>query len=352
MPGDFARYSCQLALPGFNRDVQQKLQNAKVLIVGAGGLGCPAALYLTASGLGTIGIADYDTVSISNLHRQVLYTPADVGLKKSAVACKKLQEQNPGVQLIAIDKKINEQNVMELIQPYDVVVDCTDNFETKYLLNDACVLANKVMVYGAIYQYEGQVAVFNVLHGDGTRSPNFRDLFPAVNTSQIPNCAEGGVMPTLAGIIGCIQANEVIKYFSGQGELLAGKIMMFDVQTLQSRIITLKSVSKTHITTLPGTIGVPAISVTDLRQKMDTNEYDLVDVSTIEEHRSFNIGGTNIPLDELEKNMSVLNFEKPVVLYCATGRRSEVAVKLIKTKFPRVKAFSLEGGLKAWEKEL
>jgi adenylyltransferase/sulfurtransferase len=352
MSGDFARYSCQLALPGFNRDVQQKLQNAKVLIVGAGGLGCPAALYLTASGIGTIGIADYDMVSISNLHRQVLYTPADVGLKKSAVACKKLQEQNPGVQLIAIDKKINDQNVMEVIQPYDVVVDCTDNFETKYLLNDACVLANKVMVYGAIYQYEGQVAVFNVLHGDGTYSPNFRDLFPTVNTSQIPNCAEGGVMPALAGIIGCIQANEVIKYFTGQGELLAGKIMMFDVQTLQSRIIRLKSVSKTHITTLPGTFSVPAISVKDLKKRMDTNEYDLIDVSTFEEHQLFNIGGINVPLDELENNISILNFEKPVVLYCATGRRSEVAVKLIRTKFPDADVFSLDGGVKEWEREL
>jgi adenylyltransferase/sulfurtransferase len=349
MTNDFARYSCQLALPGFNADIQQKLQNAKVLIAGAGGLGCPAALYLTASGIGTIGIADYDIVSISNLHRQVLYTPADAGLKKSVVACKKLQEQNPGVQLIAIDKKITSQNVMEVLQPYDVVIDCTDNFETKYLLNDACVLANKVMVYGAIYQYEGQVAVFNLLHDDGTWSPNFRDLFPTVNASQIPDCAEGGVMPTLAGIIGCIQANEVIKYFSGQGELLTGKIMMFDVRTLQSRIIKLKRVSETVITVLPETIAVPVISATDLKKATDLNEYNLVDVRTFEEHHSCNIGGTNIPLNELEKNMSILNFEKPVVLYCATGKRSEAAVRLIKAKFPKVKVFSLEGGIKAWE---
>lgn len=351
MPNDFTRYSCQLALPGFNDATQQKLQEAKVLIMGAGGLGCPSALYLTASGIGTIGIADYDVVSASNLHRQVLYNHAEVGLKKSAIACKKLQEQNPGIQLVSIDKKITSQNVMEVVEPYDVIVDCTDNFETKYLLNDACVLSNKVMVYGAIYQYEGQVAVFNVSHNDGTHSPNFRDLFPNVNASQIPNCAEGGVIPTLAGIIGCIQANEVIKYFTGQGELLAGKIMMLDVKTLQSRIITLKSVSKTVIADLPETIDIPVISASDLKKAIDLDEYNLVDVRTFQEHTSFNIGGTLIPLNYLEKNISLLNFEKPVVLYCATGKRSGEAVKLIKTKYPDANVFSLDGGVKGWEKE-
>jgi len=352
MPNDFTRYSCQLALPGFNKATQQKLQEAKVLIVGAGGLGCPSALYLTASGIGTIGIADYDVVSASNLHRQVLYNPAEVGLKKSVIACKKLQEQNPGIRLVSIETKITSQNVMEVVEPYDVIVDCTDNFETKYLLNDACVLSNKVMVYGAIYQYEGQVAVFNVPHDDGTHSPNFRDLFPNVNASQVPNCAEGGVMPTLAGIIGCLQANEIIKYFTGQGELLAGKIMMLDVQTLQSRIIKLKSVTKTVISGLTETIDIPVISASDLKKALDLDEYNLVDVRTFQEHTSFNIGGTLIPLNYLEKNISLLNFEKPVVLYCATGKRSGEAVKLLKTKYPGANVFSLDGGVKGWEKEL
>ncbi|KAA9034340.1 thiamine biosynthesis protein [Ginsengibacter hankyongi] len=352
MPNDFTRYSCQLALPGFNEATQQKLQKAKVLIVGAGGLGCPSALYLTASGIGTIGIADYDVVSASNLHRQVLYNHAEVGLQKSVIACKKLQEQNPGIQLISIDEKITSKNVMEIIQDYDLIIDCTDNFETKYLLNDACVLSNKVMVYGAIYQYEGQVAVFNVQHDDGTHSPNFRDLFPNVNASQIPNCAEGGVMPTLAGIIGCLQANEVIKHFTGHGELLAGKIMMLDVNTLQSRIIKLKSVSKTIIADLPESIDIPVISVSDLKKAIDSDEYSLVDVRTFQEHTSFNIGGTLIPLNYLEKNISLLNFEKPVVLYCATGKRSEEAVKLIKSKFPGANVFSLNGGMKEWERAL
>jgi sulfur-carrier protein adenylyltransferase/sulfurtransferase len=348
MPGDFSRYSCQLALPGFNEAVQQKLQAAKVLIVGAGGLGCPSALYLTASGIGTIGIADDDCVSVSNLHRQVLYTNAEVGLLKSVTACKKLQEQNPGVTLIAIGEKITSRNVMEVIHAYDVVVDCTDNFETKYLLNDACVLSGKILVYGAIYQYEGQAAVFNTLQKDGTFSPNFRDLFPAVNASQIPNCAEGGVMPTLAGIIGCIQANEVIKYITGHGELLAGKIMMFDAMTLQSRIIKLKKKSETNILRLPETVSIPEISAENLKELISTRQYDLVDVRTFEEHHFFNIGGTHISLQDLEKNIPLLNFEKPVVIYCATGRRSKEAVKLIKDKYPSAKVFSLEGGLKKW----
>ena len=246
MQPDFTRYSCQLALPGFNEKKQQQLQNAKVLIAGAGGLGCPAALYLTASGVGTIGIADYDVVSVSNLHRQVLFTNAEVGLKKTIIACTKLQQQNPGISLIPHDVKITSQNVMELITPYDMVLDCTDNFETKYLLNDACVLTGKPLIYGAIYQYEGQVALLNVLNADGTYSPNYRDIFPEVNSILIPNCADGGVMPTLAGIIGCMQANEVIKYFSKDDEILAGKMLMFDVQTLQSRIINYKQKQNQH----------------------------------------------------------------------------------------------------------
>src|SRR5665213_3594319 len=211
---DFTRYSCQLALPGFTEAIQQRLQTAKVLIAGAGGLGCPSSLYLASAGVGVIGIADYDTVSISNLHRQVLYTNEDIGLKKVIVATTKLQQHNPGISVIAHDIKINSENVMDLIRSYDLVIDCTDNFETKYLLNDACVMQGKPLVYGAIYQFEGQVSVWNVVNEDGTHSPNYRDIFPEVNPMMIPNCADGGVMPTLAGIIGCIQANEVIKYFT------------------------------------------------------------------------------------------------------------------------------------------
>src|SRR5665647_1365114 len=223
-----------MAFPRFSVSTQQNLQNAKVLIAGAGGLGCPSAQYLTAAGVGTIGIADYDVISIGNLHRQVLYTPDEIGLKKVFVACKKLQQQNPGIQLIPLDINITSENVINIIEQYDIVIAATDNFETKYLLNDACVLTGKPLVYGAIFQYAGQVALWNILNKDGSRTPNYRDLFPNANSPQIPSCSEGGVIPTLAGIIGCMQANEVIKYITKIGELLSGRLLMLDVLTMQS----------------------------------------------------------------------------------------------------------------------
>jgi molybdopterin/thiamine biosynthesis adenylyltransferase len=190
MNPDLSRYSCQMALPGFSEAVQILLQQAKVLIVGAGGLGCPAAQYLTGAGIGTLAIADYDTVSTNNLHRQILYTPADVGSKKVTVAAQRLQQQNPGIEIISIDVKVTSTNVTDLIKPYHIIVDCTDNFETRYLLNDACVLADKPIVYGAIYQFEGQVAVWNITNANGTKTPNYRDVYPQVDATQIPNCAD------------------------------------------------------------------------------------------------------------------------------------------------------------------
>jgi molybdopterin/thiamine biosynthesis adenylyltransferase/rhodanese-related sulfurtransferase len=342
------RYSCQLALPGFSEAKQQLLRQAKVLIVGAGGLGCPAAQYLTAAGIGIIGIADDDAIAISNLHRQILYTPAEVGKKKARIAAQKLQEQNPLIKIIPVDERVTADNAIELIEQYDIVVDGTDNFDTRYLLNDACILLNKPVVYGAIYQYDGQVAVWNILNEDGTRTPNYRDVFPEVNASQIPNCAEGGVMPTLAGIIGCMQANEVIKYATKTGELLAGKILILDAQNLQSRIIKLAHSTKTNINQLPETSVVPTISAEDLKKNFDKNVYELVDIRSDEERMQYNIGGKHIPLQRLKEISSEFSFDKATVFYCATGKRSTDAVKIIKKKDPNANVFSLEGGLKAW----
>ncbi|MGH2565871.1 MAG: ThiF family adenylyltransferase, partial [Ginsengibacter sp.] len=350
MQADFTRYSCQLALPGFDEATQERLQHAKVLIAGAGGLGCPAALYLAASGVGIIGIADYDTVSMSNLHRQVLYSPAEIGLKKAYVSYDKLRQQNPSISVIPHDIRITAENVMDLIMSYDMVLDCTDNFETKFLLNDACVLAKKPLVYGAIYQYEGQAAMWNVLNADGTYSPNYRDVFPEVNSLVIPNCTDGGVMPTLAGIIGCIQANEVIKYFTNSGEILAGKLLMLDAASMLSRIIKTGTTTKTHITALPKIEAVPVITTDELKKEIDNNIYELIDVRTSLEHSLYNIGGKNFPLDEIEKNTHELDPGKPIVLYCSTGKRSGEAVKFISNKFPALNIFSLEGGLLEWDK--
>ena len=351
MSEDFTRYSCQIALPGFSEATQKLLQQSKVLVVGAGGLGCPAAQYLAASGIGTLGIADFDTISISNLHRQILYTPADAGLKKVAIVCERLQKQNPDIKLVSHDIKITSDNVMDIVQQYDIILDGTDNFETRYLLNDAAVLLGKPLVYGAIYQFEGQIAVWNFKNSDSTFSPNYRDLFPEVDATQIPNCAEGGVIPTLAGIIGCMQANEAIKYITKTGELLAGKILILDTQTLQSRIIKIGSVTKTKITGLKQSVNTPTINVTDLKKGLERNLFELIDVRTERERDEFDIGGMHIPLIELEDHLDYFSGNGTKVLYCATGKRSTDAVKMIKKKYPSASVFSLEGGLIAWDQQ-
>ncbi|MBS1522969.1 MAG: HesA/MoeB/ThiF family protein [Bacteroidetes bacterium] len=348
MSEDFVRYSCQIALPGFSESAQLLLQQAKVLIVGAGGLGCPSAQYIAAAGVGTIGIADFDTVSISNLHRQVLYTPQDAGLSKALVACKRLQKQNPGINLIPHQVKITSDNVLDILQQYDIIVDGTDNFETRYLLNDAAVLLGKPLVYGAIYQFEGQVAVWNMRNADGTFSPNYRDLFPEVDATQVPNCTEGGVIPTLAGIIGCMQANEVIKYITKTGELLSGKVLMLDAQTLQSRIIKISLISKVSIKQIKLTEAIPLISVADLKKGLKENRFELIDVRTDRERDEYNIGGMHIPLIELEDHLDYFKGSGEKVIYCATGKRSADAVKVIKQKYPDAKVFSLAGGLDAF----
>lgn len=338
---DLTRYSCQLMLPGFTQQVQQKLTDAKVLVVGAGGLGCPVAQYLVAAGVGTIALADDDVVAVKNLHRQILYTPADEGRKKVTVAAEKLHAQNPAVNIIPLASRIDNSNVLQLTADYDVVVDCTDNFDTRYLLNDACVLSGKALVYGAIYQYEGQVAVWNVTNADGTQSPNYRDLYPNVNAAAVPNCADGGVIPTIAGIIGCMQANEVIKYLTGIGELLAGRLLMMDAQTMQSRIIKLGTVTKTNITALPTVADVQEITLVDL--KTEEANYTLIDVRTAEERAAFNIGGLHIPLSDI----ATVNIDtgKPIVCYCASGVRSKEAAKILKSRFPNASVVSLMGGI-------
>ena len=348
MTQDFLRYSCQIALPGFSESTQRLLQSSRVLVVGAGGLGCPAAQYLAAAGVGTLGIADFDTISIGNLHRQILYTPEDAGQKKVAIACERLQKQNPGIKLVAHDLRVTSQNVMDLIRQYDIVVDGTDNFDTRYLLNDAGVIAGKPVVYGAIYQFEGQVAVWNVENENGKQSPNYRDLFPKVDATQIPNCAEGGVIPTLAGIIGCMQANEVIKYITKTGELLAGKVLVFDAQTLQSRIIKIGVTTNTNISRLVETVMVPVISAADLQKGIAENSLELVDIRTNEEREEFNIGGTHVPMDQLFSYIAKMDKGVKTVFYCASGKRSCEAVKVIKKKFPDANVFSLDGGLKEW----
>lgn len=341
MDTSFERYQCQIALPGFGATSQERLKNARVLIVGMGGLGCPSAQYLASSGIGTIGIADDDIVSLSNLHRQILYTPDDVGTPKVNIAAKRLQQQNPFVSIIPYQLRITSSNVMQLISEFDLIIEGTDNFETKCLLNDACVLAGKPLVYGAIYQHEGQVSIWNVLQQDGTYSPNYRDVFPNAEESQVPNCREGGVIPTLAGIVGCMQANEAIKYLTRSEELLAGKLWMMNVLSGKTQIIKLKK-TPVQITGLAETI--PSISYEQLTQKRTS--FEIIDVRTKEEHQRFNIGGKNIPLDELEDHFSFISSTgHPIIVYCQSGKRSMEAARKIKKAYPEKEVFSLKNGI-------
>jgi sulfur-carrier protein adenylyltransferase/sulfurtransferase len=348
MTDEFLRYSCQMALPGFSESAQRLLQNSRVLVAGAGGLGCPAAQYLAAAGVGTLTIADFDTIAIDNLHRQVLFGPADVGKKKAVVACERLQQQNPGIKITALDERISPENAIDIIGHYDIVVDCTDNFDTRYLINDAAVIAHKPVVYGAIYQFEGQVAVWNLKNENGTYSPNYRDVFPKVDASRIPNCAVGGVIPTLAGIIGCMQANEVIKYITKTGEILAGKLLTFDAQTMQTHIIRIGNTTRTQIKSLAPIVTAPTISAEELKKGLADNSIELIDVRTAQERDNFHIGGKHVPAEKVLAHFDKENPHKKTVLYCSSGKRSAEAVKKIKHKHPQANVYSLEGGLKEW----
>ncbi|OPB95573.1 HesA/MoeB/ThiF family protein [Elizabethkingia occulta] len=342
MEDHFERYQCQIALPGFGISSQESLKNAKVLIVGMGGLGCPSSQYLASSGIGTIGIVDDDIVSLSNLHRQILYTPEDIGLPKVEVAARRLQQQNPSVNIIPLNFRVTSENVIDLIQEYDLIIEGTDNFETKYLLNDACVLTGKPLIYGAIYQHEGQVSLWNVLQNDGTYSPNYRDVFPDVEESQVPNCREGGVIPTLAGIIGCMQANEAIKYLTGSEDLLSGKLWMLSVMTGKTQVIKLKKSTAVRITDLVQTI--PLIPFEQFER--EKTYFEIIDVRTEKEHQLFNIGGKNIPIEKLQDQFNnISSVLQPVLVYCHSGKRSIEAARKIKKTFPNKEVFSLKDGL-------
>ena len=343
MNNPFERYRCQMALPGFGSAAQELLKNARVLIVGMGGLGCPSAQYLASSGVGTIGMADDDIVSVSNLHRQILYTPADIGQSKVVVAAKRLQQQNPAVTGIPFPFRVTAENVMDLISSFDLVIEGTDNFETKGLLNDACVLAGKPLVYGAVYQHEGQVGVWNVLQKDGSYSPNYRDVFPDVEASHVPNCREGGVLPALAGIVGCMQANEAIKYLIRSEDLLAGKLWMVNVLSGKTQIIKLRKTSF-RVVELPRTARV--ITLNELLQNRE--QFEIIDVRTAHEHGRFNIGGKNIPLEELQVHFPfIASVLQPIVVYCEHGKRSGEALRKIKKAFPEKEVFSLKDGISA-----
>ncbi len=356
------RYARHLTIPGFGEAAQARLKNARVLVIGAGGLGSPVLLYLAAAGVGHIKIADFDRVELTNLQRQVLFTEAGIGAPKAELAAQHLTALNPLTEAEAICAPFDRDNARDLVRSVDLVIDGTDNFPTRYLSNDTCVLEGKPLVYGSIYRFEGQVAVFNLLRPDGSRGPNYRDLFPTPPPPElVPNCAEGGVLGVLPGIIGSLQANEALKVLTGVGVPLDGQLYVLDASTMLNRTLRIPKNPATKITELidyeqfcqpASTTPVPAITVDALAEwKQAGADYQLLDVREPSEYAIANLGGQLCPLGQLEKWAKAYPPEARLVLHCRSGQRSARAVRQLQ-ELGFTQVYNLEGGLLAWAKKI
>ncbi|WP_298505910.1 HesA/MoeB/ThiF family protein [uncultured Maribacter sp.] len=343
------RYSRQLQLKDFGVSAQAKLSEAKVLVIGAGGLGVPVLTYLNAMGVGEIGIVDKDVVSITNLHRQVLYDECDVGKSKVKVAVRKLMAQNSNTKITAIDTFLEVTNAIEIIKPYDYVVDASDNFPTRYLVNDACILLNKPFVYGALHGFEGQVSVFNANGG-----PTYRCLFPNMpKEDEVPNCNENGVLGILPGIIGNLQALETVKLITGIGDLLSGTLLIFNglsqrTQKIKFSLVSENSTRKKLETSydFQCNVDLSSIEAIALQQLLEEEEIQLIDVRTENEFETEHlIGALNIPLDEIEERLKELRIVGPIYFICQSGIRSKKAISIVKTIFPEASCVNVNGGM-------
>lgn len=375
---EFARYSRHFILPEINVEGQKKIKKAKVLVIGAGGLGSPVLLYLAAAGIGTIGIVDFDFVDKGNLQRQIIYTTLDEGKPKAEIAKERILQLNPHIKVNLHQFKLDSSNALELITHYDVIVDGTDNFPTRYLVNDACVLAGKPEVFGSVFRFEGQVAVFNYKNGEGERSSNYRDIFPEPPApGEVPNCAEGGVLGVLPGIIGCMQANEVIKIVCEIGDVLAGKLLLLDTLTFLTRIIKIKKRSDNPISGETPSISQLIdyeefcnISVVDSKEE-NQPEIKEIDVKTLNEllqnankkvqvidvrepyeYEIANIGGELIPLSKIETAVESISDAEYVVLHCRTGKRSLKAIEQLQSITSFNNLYNLKGGILSWIEEI
>lgn len=347
------RYSRQLLLPGFGIEAQQKLQQARVLVIGAGGLGVPALQYLAGMGTGTLGIADGDVISLSNLHRQVLYANDDVGKLKVEVAARRLAALNPLINVITYQTAITVSNALTVIAAYDVVIDATDNFAARYLINDACVLLDKPFVYGAVHQYEGQVSVFNFQQG-----PTYRCLYPVQPSSlEIPDCNTAGVLGVVPGIIGCHQALEAVKIITGAGTTLSGYVQVFDfLHNDQYKIKLTARPESRHIRqlqvsyTAPSCAPVKQISVSDLHHWYVTKKkFLLVDVREPGETKhGYLEAAMLVPLQTLDTWLDHLPIAIPLVTICRQGGRSLNAAARIREKLPGSEVYSVTGGMEEW----
>lgn len=370
MEEELKRYSRHLALPEIGKEGQLKLKKAKVLIIGAGGLGSPAAVYLAAAGVGTIGIVDYDKIDLSNLQRQILYSKEDIGKNKTAVIKKQLEKINNNIKIITYDEKLTSNNALNIIKNYDVVIDGSDNFPTRYLVNDACVLLKKPDVYGSVYRFDGQASVFNYRNG-----PCYRCLFPNPPPADlIPNCAEAGVLGVLPGVIGTVQATEAIKIILGKGKVLSGRLLVYNALDMTFMELNAKknencpSCSENPaITKLIDyenfcnnkneKINKDEITAKELKKMMENNEdFILMDVREKAEQDMCKIENAKLAsFTEIVKgNLKIFNNigkNKKIVLYCHTGNRSAYVLNLLKKKgYKDVK--NLIGGIDAWAKEI
>lgn len=372
---ELERYSRHIIIPEFNVQGQTRLKNGSVLVVGAGGLGSPLLSYLAAAGVGRIGIVDFDMVDDNNLQRQVLYNIDDVGKSKAETAAAKVKALNPHIKVEIHKTKLDSSNALDIIENYDVVADGTDNFPTRYLVNDACVLLGKVNVYASIFRFDGQVSVFNLPNEDGSRGPNYRDLYPTPPPpGMVPSCAEGGVLGVLPGIIGSLQANEVIKVLSGIGDPLSGRMFVFDALLFETRIL---NISKDPDNPLSGEnpsitglidyeefcgIGdkeehpeahVKEISVKELAEwRAGAKDFQLIDVRELYEYEIANIGGELIPLNTVLTKYENISRDKDVVIHCRSGKRSAKAILELEKSYGFNNLYNLKGGILAFADEI
>jgi molybdopterin/thiamine biosynthesis adenylyltransferase/rhodanese-related sulfurtransferase len=358
-PDERARYSRHFVLPGFGTAAQDKLRLASVAVVGAGGLGAPLISYLAAAGIGTLGIFDHDVVDVSNLQRQVLFSTDDTGQLKALCAKRYVSRLNPHVKVLAITDRVNSANALSLLAPFDIIVDATDNFPSRYLLNDAAVLLKKPLVYGSIFRYEGQVSVFNFNGG-----PTYRDLYPEPpKPGTVPDCEQGGVLGVLPGVIGSLQANEVIKMITGIGEVLSGKLLIFDALTLESRLIRLSKKQPIRIVHLidydhfcgitPETKEMKEITVEELKALLDAkSEIQLIDVREPHEFDTCNLGGELIPMAEVPHHVEKILSDKQVIIHCRSGGRSGNIIKWLEKNHGFTNLYNLKGGILEWAKKI
>ena len=327
------QYNRHLILDEIGMEGQLKLKQAKVLVVGAGGLGCPILQYLTAAGVGTIGVLDHDVVDQSNLQRQVLYTHADIGTSKAEAAVNRLSGLNPYVNFNIHNEELYSDNAIEIFEAYDIIVDGTDNFPTRYLVSDAVALTNKVLVFGSIFKFDGQVSVFNYKGG-----PTYRCLYPSPPEPEtVPNCSQIGVLGVLPGLIGCLQANEVIKVICNLGEVLSGKLLTINALSLEQNVFGFDKNESLIIDKLEDSYEimcglVPGITELTLDEIQAQNLSPVfIDVRRLEERiKEPIIESIHIPLDELESRVSEVSKDKTIVVFCSIGIRSKKAIEILK----------------------